>query len=87
MSEHIIDSLESQLNEVPDKQELLKILEKLKRQKLNIMLVGATGVGKSSTINSIFNMNVAKVGDRVDPETSTIQKFEIDNITLWDTPG
>lgn len=87
MSEHIIDSLESQLNVVPDNQELLKILEKLKRQKLNIMLVGATGVGKSSTINSIFNMNVAKVGDRVDPETSTIQKFEIDNITLWDTPG
>lgn len=87
MSEHIIDSLESQLNVVPDNQELLKILEKLKRQKLNIMLVGATGVGKSSTINSIFNMDVAKVGDRVDPETSTIQKFEIDNITLWDTPG
>lgn len=87
MSTHIIDSLESQLNVVPDSQELLKILEKLKRQKLNVMFVGATGVGKSSTINSIFNMDVAKVGDRVDPETSTIQKFELDNITLWDTPG
>ena len=49
--------------------------------------VGATGVGKSSTINAIFNMDVAKVGDRTDPETASIQKYELDNMVLWDTPG
>lgn len=95
MQEHILDALKTNLaqetsvipGDVPENEDLTKIIEKLKQQTLNIMFVGATGVGKSSTINAIFNMDVAKVGDRVDPETSTIQKYEIDNIVLWDTPG
>lgn len=66
---------------------LLKNIELLKKQKLNIMFVGGTGVGKSSTINAIFNTEVAKVGYSVDPETASIQKYEIDNMILWDTPG
>lgn len=66
---------------------LLEHLEQLKKQELNIMFVGATGVGKSSTINAIFNTEIAKVGYSVDPETATIQKFKIDNMVLWDTPG
>ena len=32
-------------------------------------------------------MEIAKVGYDVDPETVTIQKYEIDNMVLWDTPG
>lgn len=67
--------------------ELLQYLEKLNQKTLNIMFVGATGVGKSSTINAIFNMEIAKVGYNVDPETATIQKYKLDNIVLWDTPG
>jgi len=51
------------------------------------MLVGSTGSGKSSTINALFDMNVAKVGEGVDPETQSIAKFELDNLTVWDTPG
>jgi hypothetical protein len=72
---------------ISDKKILLKNFEQLEKQKLNIMLVGATGVGKSSTINAIFNMDIAKVGAGVDPETASIAKYEIDNIVLWDTPG
>src|SRR5574344_277923 len=72
---------------IEDREVLLKNIEQLKQQKLNILFVGATGVGKSSTINAIFNTEVAKVGYSVDPETAMIQKFEIDNMILWDTPG
>ena len=70
-----------------DQESVIRGIELLKRQKLNVAFVGATGVGKSSTINAIFNMDVAKVGDRTDPETASIQKYELDNMVLWDTPG
>jgi Predicted GTPase len=69
------------------KDALLNHLERLKEQRSNIMFVGATGVGKSSTINAIFNTKIARVGYSVDPETDTVKKYEIDNMVLWDTPG
>ena len=88
----ILDSLVNELENdhtqvIFDDKILLKNIEQLKQQKLNILFVGATGVGKSSTINAIFNTDVAKVGYSANPETATIQKFEIDNMVLWDTPG
>lgn len=92
MNNSILDTISEEIKEkntdsIVDREALLEHVEKLKKQKLNIMFVGATGVGKSSTINAIFNTEIAKVGYSVDPETSTIQKFEIDNMVLWDTPG
>ena len=51
------------------------------------MITGATGSGKSSTINAMFDMEVAKVGVGVDPETMDIEKYELDNLVLWDTPS
>ena len=54
---------------------------------IDIMIVGATGSGKSSTINALFDLEVAKVGTGVDPETMDIQKFDLDNLVLWDSPG
>lgn len=92
MSEKILDRLAGELEknnskDAPDVEILLENIEQLKQQKLNILFVGATGVGKSSTINAIFNTEVAKVGYSVNPETASIQKFEIENIVLWDTPG
>ena len=69
------------------KNKMLKNLMKLKEQKINIMITSATGCGKSSTINALFNTDVAKVGVGVDPETMEIEKYELDNLILWDTPG
>jgi hypothetical protein len=80
------DIMEAELNEI-EKNKMLKNLMRLKGQKVNIMITGATGCGKSSTINALFDMEVAKVGVGVNPETMDIEKYELNNLILWDTPG
>ena len=77
-----------------EKQAMLARLRKLCNTETNIMLVGATGCGKSSTINALFSCNrqeeyveVAKVGSKADPETRDIERYRIGNLILWDTPG
>ena len=69
------------------RQKLLGNLLRMKEQKINLMITGATGVGKSSTINALFGEEVAKVGTSVNPETMGIDKYELDNLVIWDTPG
>lgn len=80
------DILNSELDE-NKKNKILKNIFDLKQKKLNIMITGATGCGKSSTINALFDTEVAKVGIGVDPETMDITKYELNNLTLWDSPG
>lgn len=64
-----------------------EMLAQMDDQLVNILIIGATGSGKSSTVNSLFNMNVAKVGTTSDPETKDITSYVLGNLTLWDTPG
>lgn len=54
---------------------------------LDISLVGATGVGKSTTINALFGETLAKVGSGVDPETQFISEYRIEKFRLHDTAG
>lgn len=70
-----------------EKTQRLSRLVKIRDIPVNILLVGATGCGKSSTINALFQMEKAKVGVGVEPETQTVQKYELENLTLWDSPG
>lgn len=87
----VLEALESDIMnaDIPDseKNKIMKNFLKLKEQKINLMITGATGCGKSSTINALFNAEKAKVGVGVDPETMDIQKYELDNLVLWDSPG
>lgn len=66
-------------------------IERLKEQKLSLLVVGGTGVGKSSTINAMFEINggdrVAKVGVSAIPETMETECYHLNNLTIYDSPG
>lgn len=77
-----------------DKNKLKLNIKKLANTKLNILITGGTGVGKSSTINSLFNMGdeykqeFSEIGTTSKPQTMEIKKYEIGrNLVLWDSPG
>jgi len=89
---HFVDEFSNIINSddllsEKDKAQVLRNLAKLKNTKVNILIVGATGCGKSSTINALFDANRAVVGQGSDPETMDIAKYEMDNIVIFDSPG
>lgn len=55
---------------------------------IDVLLIGATGVGKSSTLNALFGDEVARVGMGVEPETQQISAYELnDYIRFHDSAG
>ncbi len=67
-----------------------KMREVIKKEKpiMNILLMGATGVGKSSLINGFFSQEVAKAGVGKSL-TQHLEKY-VDGekgLILWDTKG
>lgn len=89
--QRFLDAMESSIINADisdsEKNKLMKNFLYIRDQKINIMITGATGCGKSSTINALFNTEVAKVGVGVDPETMDITRYDLDNLVLWDSPG
>ncbi|GAA8294815.1 hypothetical protein HpKG83_06020 [Helicobacter pylori] len=65
-----------------------KLHEAIKKEKpiMNILLMGATGVGKSSLINGLFGQEFAKAGTGK-PVTQHLEKYvnEGKGLILWDT--
>ena len=54
----------------------------------DVMVTGVTGAGKSTTLNTLFQKEVSKVGRGVEPETMTLDSYKLnDSFRLWDTPG
>lgn len=63
-------------------------LNKMGIRPLDVMITGVTGAGKSTTLNSVFKADIAKVGKGTDPETMCISDYMLnDCVRLWDTPG
>ena len=55
---------------------------------LDVLIVGGTGAGKSSTINALFENTIAKIGEGCEPETMEISSMKLnDRIRFWDSPG
>ena len=83
----INEAISKDVSNEDERVRLEKIMLRLRDDQANIMIVGGTGVGKSSTINALFDTSDAKVGVGVDPETINIDRYEMGNLVLWDTPG
>lgn len=69
------------------KSQLLANIVRFTNNELHILIVGGCGCGKSSTINALFNLELAEVGYGVDPETQEVSVYKLDNLFLHDTPG
>ena len=84
--DYLGESFNEETNEF-DKEKAKKEVYK-KKSKLNIVLFGATGVGKSSLVNAVFGDDIVKAGSG-EPVTQFIEKIEIPSkgLTLWDTKG
>ena len=86
------------LKAVQDKFKLENLLERyteyIDQTKLNILIIGGSGVGKSSTIKALLKDDTQEsntppnIGTSHKPTTMEIQKYKISkNITIYDSPG
>lgn len=85
--QNFVDAINKSNLSEQDKMQVLKNAEKLKSEKVHVLITGATGCGKSSTINALFDKDIAKVGQTSNPETMDIARYDLGNVVLFDSPG
>ena len=75
--ERIREQFSEMAGSTQEHQRLLELLKQMEGKQVNLLVTGPTGSGKSSTINSLFNMRVAEVGAGVDPQTKDIDCYKL----------
>ena len=66
--------------------EISEFYHKLQETEVNILFIGRTGVGKSSTINAFFGTKYAET-DSIKPCTDEIYIYDFKNLKIYDSPG
>lgn len=78
-----------------DKIKIAKNIQNVFSQNLNVLIAGATGSGKSTTIRAFFVDQMSeqdrqdlRISDSAKPQTMEIRSYKVGkNLTLWDSPG
>ncbi len=85
-SEYLGDSFDENTGELDSEKAQKNAFNR--KDKINILLMGASGVGKSSLVNAFFGLEKAKVGDGL-PQTQYLEKhyYPSKGLMLWDTKG
>ncbi|MBP3207489.1 MAG: 50S ribosome-binding GTPase [Campylobacter sp.] len=84
--EEVVVDLNEIEKKVPTEVKLL-IQNQKKLNKLNVLVIGKTGVGKSTLINTIFGRNVVRTGSG-EPVTKKIVEIKIHkSFSIYDTKG
>lgn len=76
------------MNQLYRSQDIRSKLSVMGFHPLDVMVVGSTGAGKSSTLNTILEAAMAEVGLGCDPKTMDVKSYKLsDDFRLWDSPG
>lgn len=70
--------------------EIIRAVEaeaKKSRDKVNVLVVGAAGVGKSSTINALIGEQASNVNTTGSTQSDEMLSFEYGRLVFWDCPG
>ena len=75
----------------PVRERLNATLKNLPKKELTLLVVGKTGVGKSTLVNSLLGKSVAKESAGTTRGTSSVKCYEDEfhqkKVRVWDTPG
>ena len=75
-----------------EKDDLKKWIRNSKSKRLEILVTGKTGNGKSNLVNCLVKQKVAKEGHDLEPETKEVRSYTVTTkdhfeIVVWDSPG
>lgn len=94
--ENLVDATGLKLDQAKREMATKELGKAFHNEKIHILIIGATGSGKTSTIRAMFDESKMsaedraklKVGVSANPETMSIQSYKIGSgIVLWDSPG
>ena len=92
VTDQLLAAIDSQPDLSNDKKKEIKDWIRNSKKRLEILITGRTGVGKSKLVNSLIGKEVAKVGNKLDIQTKNVEAHEVKTkegveVVVWDSPG